>query len=441
MIKKIQIELIIFALLVVTIFLTNSIDREIYTYFSKLNYGIGGAYLKKFFVQITQLGDSMWYFLIFTVMFLTSLVVKKIKIISLKKYYFLRNLSLFSLFYLFFVGILTQFIKHLIGRPRPNHSNLNDIFELNFFTTESAFHSFPSGHASTIIAVTLIMCLVFLWLRVLFYICGFLIALSRVVVGAHFTTDVIAGSLVAIMVYKILNFFIKKKYTQTFLKKIRFGDVSVLVKTMFVFSIIAFFITIGPSFDIFFSSIFYYGNNQFMLQSYYSVSIIFRKFLLPGLLIYIFIFPIAGKFLPIQKIFFDYKFSFKEIIFIWLSGITTLLFVVNVLFKNMWGRARPNDILQFGGSNSFTPWYNYGDSCLSNCSFVSGDSSVGFMLVVFYFITKKNIYCYAALLFGMVLGFIRIAAGGHFFSDIVFSQIIVSSSLLICAVLYKRLYA
>jgi lipid A 4'-phosphatase len=106
----------------------------------------------------------------------------------------------------------------------------------------------------------------------------------------------------------------------------------------------------------------------------------------------------------------------------------------------MWGRARPNDVLPFGGAENFTPWYKIGDSCLTNCSFVSGDSSVGFLLIVFYFITKKNIYLYLSLVFGSFLGLIRIIAGGHFFSDIVFSQIVVTISVLVSFILYKKLY-
>ena len=162
--------------------------------------------------------------------------------------------------------------------------------------------------------------------------------------------------------------------------------------------------------------------------------------MLPVLLIYIFVFPILSKFSLIQKIFFKYRFSLKNIMFIWLSGLLTLVIIVNVLLKNMWGRTRPNDILHFGGKDVFTPWYTFGDSCVSNCSFVSGDSSVGFMLVVFYFLTKKHIYFFLALVFGTLLGLIRIIAGGHFLSDVIFSQIVVITSVSICFFIYKRLY-
>ena len=71
---------------------------------------------------------------------------------------------------------------------------------------------------------------------------------------------------------------------------------------------------------------------------------------------------------------------------------------------------------------------------------MSGDASVGFLLVVFYFITKKKIYIYLGLVFGSFLGFVRIVAGGHFLSDIIFSQIVVTISLLVFFIFYKKIY-
>ena len=54
------------------------------------------------------------------------------------------------------------------------------------------------------------------------------------------------------------------------------------------------------------------------------------------------------------------------------SSLFNLIIVVNALLKNNWGRARPNDILELGGIEKFTPWYQFSESCASNCSFVSG---------------------------------------------------------------------
>lgn len=440
MIKKIQIELSLFTLLLISVLLSYKIDIEIFSFFSKLNYGYESFRLKSFFISITDLGDSLWYFLFFFLVFTFSYFAKSIGLIKLEKYLYLKKFSFFGFTYLLFVGIITQLIKHIVGRPRPNYYQPGDDFGFNFFTTESAFHSFPSGHSSTIIAISIILSITLPSLKYFFYICGFLIALSRVVVGAHFVSDVVGGTIVAIMVYRFFDFYIKKKYSNIYWNNLEIYNVSILTKKMVVFLILGVFCSVGPDIDIFISGIFYYDTNQFLVQSYYLISILLRKVLLPFLLIYIFILPFVSRFLPIKSIYFNYKFSLSEIFFIWASGALTLILFVNVLLKNMWGRARPNDVSVFGGIENFTPWYKISNSCSLNCSFVSGDASVGFFIIVFYFITNKKIFLYSGLFLGCLLGIIRIAAGGHFFSDIIFSNIVVTTSISMLFVLYKKLY-
>ena len=440
MIKKIKIELSLFILLLIFVLFTNSFDLWINNLFTKFNYGVGSIYLKDFFIGITDLGDSLIYFLFFTLLFLCSYLMKILNIIGKKKYFYIKKFSVFSFSYLLLVGLITQIIKHLVGRPRPNHSQLDGSFEFNFLSTESSFHSFPSGHSSTIIAITIIMALAIPNLKYFFYFFGFLIALSRVVVGAHFLTDVIGGLIIAISVYRIFNYFIKINYPNIYWGSLKISQISIVTKVLIVFFILATFVTVGPSLDVYVSGLFYYGDKQFLIQSYYPVSIFFRKMLLPFILIYVFILPLVLRFFPLKKIYFDYKFSISEIVYIWVSGAATMLLVVNVLLKNMWGRARPNDVSYFNGFQDFNPWYKISDACSSNCSFVSGDSSVGFLLIVFYFITKKNVYLYLGLILGSLLGFIRIAAGGHFFSDVIFSQIVVTVTILVSFVLYKKFY-
>ena len=212
MIKKIQIELTLFIFLLISILISSGFDFWVFNFFTQLNYGLGSSYLKDFFIGITDLGDSLWYFLFFFILFIVSYLMKILHIISNENYFYLKKFSIFSFLYLLLVGLITQIIKHLVGRPRPNHSQEDGGFEFYFFTTESSFHSFPSGHSSTIIAITIILSLVIPNLRYFFYFFGLLIALSRVVVEAHFFTDVIGGLLVAIAVYKFFNYFIKIKH-------------------------------------------------------------------------------------------------------------------------------------------------------------------------------------------------------------------------------------
>ena len=87
---------------------------------------------------------------------------------------------------------------------------------------------------------------------------------------------------------------------------------------------------------------------------------------------------------------------------------------------------------------SFTPWYLFGDQCISNCSFVSGDASVGFALIVFYFLVKKKIYIWASLIFGFFLGLIRIMEGAHFLSDIFLAGLIIFVFYSLCYNFYIK---
>ena len=135
MIKKIQIELIILIILLANVLLSYKADLLIYDYFYNLNYGLGTPYLKSFFIKVTELGDSFWYFLITLLIFIVSFVGRIVKIMSSRLCFFLRNFSIFSFVYLSFVGVATQILKHIIGRPRPNHADFERGFDFNLILT------------------------------------------------------------------------------------------------------------------------------------------------------------------------------------------------------------------------------------------------------------------------------------------------------------------
>ena len=196
----------------------------------------------------------------------------------------------------------------------------------------------------------------------------------------------------------------------------------------------------GPSLDLYVSSLFDKGGSQFELQSFDLTSVLFRDILLPLILIYILILPIVGRFFKIDKIFFNYKFSIKEIVLLWISQIISVLIFVNLILKNFWGRARPNDVVELGGKESFSPWFEIRDACETNCSFVSGDASVGFSIIILYLITKNIIFLYASFVAGFVFGLIRIMAGGHFLSDIFFAGFFIVILNIILFELYKKYY-
>lgn len=416
MIKKFKIELSFLCLIILNIFFSSSVDIKLYNY----NNSVNNIYFKNFFINITSIGDSFWFFSSSILIFFFCFSLKKKLIKKFKEIY---NKILIGSLFLFIAnlvtGLLTQIIKHIIGRPRPNQAFAEESFNFNFFNFDSAFHSFPSGHTSTIFVVALTLSIFTPKIKYVYLFFAGIVSLSRIIVGAHFFTDIIGGIIVAFIGFKItLKIFeiIKKKENLSSIKRLNSNP---FFLSLIIFLIAIIFISVGNSIDIFISNLFYLEQERFILQSYDIITIFIRKIFLPFLIIYLLILPFVAIILPIKKIYFNFNFKIREVIFIFVTISFNLIVVVNILLKNSWGRARPNDILHLGGVNSFTPWFQFSDACNSNCSFVSGDAAVGFSIIVLFFITKNKIFFWMALSFGSILGLIRILEGGHFLSDVI----------------------
>lgn len=101
--------------------------------------------------------------------------------------------------------------------------------------------------------------------------------------------------------------------------------------------------------------------------------------------------------------------------------------LTNLVLKDHWGRARPIDITELGGTFRFTPWWDPRGDCPTNCSFVAGEPSGAFWTLAPAALAPPQwrLVAYgAALAFGTAVGLLRIAAGGHFFTDVVFAGVL-----------------
>jgi lipid A 4'-phosphatase len=110
----------------------------------------------------------------------------------------------------------------------------------------------------------------------------------------------------------------------------------------------------------------------------------------------------------------------RKVSYLFLVLILGVGLVVNVIFKDSFGRARPRDIEEFGGSKQFTPAFFLSDQCDTNCSFSSGEGAAGFFsLALALALSRRRAALLVALGLGGLVSFLRVASGAHFFSDIV----------------------
>ncbi|MEG6507707.1 phosphatase PAP2 family protein [Methyloligella sp. 2.7D] len=180
-----------------------------------------------------------------------------------------------------------------------------------------------------------------------------------------------------------------------------------------------------PQIDIAVSRLFFLGDREFWLTGSAGLGAFLRNsFKLTFLLA-----SICASIGLLVSIFFRKRLSglgFPQ----WLCLVMVLIvgpgLIANSLLKDHWDRARPRYIEQFGGNEHFTPALERSNQCEKNCSFVAGEAAsiyaLGFALA-FVVGGRRRRALLIALAVGSFVGLVRIAGGGHFFSDVVFAGV------------------
>jgi len=115
--------------------------------------------------------------------------------------------------------------------------------------------------------------------------------------------------------------------------------------------------------------------------------------------------------------------------------------VANLIFKDQWGRARPSQIVEFGGSKTFTPPLLVANQCKRNCSFISGEAASTY--VTFYaaavLVPQWSVpLAVAGTAGGLATGLVRMSQGAHFLSDVVFAGVFMALTVLLARWLMLR---
>lgn len=157
---------------------------------------------KAVFRQITRLGKSEWYLVptgVFVLLwYALGWLPSRATLRERWRTAMERCLWIFSAVAV--SGIAVNVLKVLFGRARPRLLQGDDpAYGMHWFTFGADHSSFPSGHSNTAFAMALAIGALWPKARLPALAAASMIAASRIIVGAHFLSDVFAGMTVAVL--------------------------------------------------------------------------------------------------------------------------------------------------------------------------------------------------------------------------------------------------
>lgn len=155
------------------------------------NHKISNRFLDKFMYRFTHLGG-----VVFTSTFTLLLIL-----LGKGKP---RFIGLQMAMTLIISQSITYGLKALLSRERP----YNILENLKTFNIILRDHSFPSGHTSASFAIATALALNIVEIAILVYVFALAIGISRIYLGVHYPTDVLAGIIVALISTIIVQVFL-----------------------------------------------------------------------------------------------------------------------------------------------------------------------------------------------------------------------------------------
>lgn len=122
------------------------------------------------------------------------------------------------------------------------------------------------------------------------------------------------------------------------------------------------------------------------------------------------------------------------------SGLSLLLGpgLVTWAVKEHHLRARPMDVVEFGGQRQFTRALEPARQCTDNCAFTSGHVACGFFLASLMLLDPRRRWYWVSsgVAAGLLIGLARMSVGAHWLSDVLWAfPITLLSSALVWLVL------
>lgn len=140
---------------------------------------------------------------------------------------------------------------------------------------------------------------------------------------------------------------------------------------------------------------------------------------------------VVGRWTPQRRVWWQSRDTRRACVFLALVLALGPGLIINSGFKSMWGRPRPSECVEFGGEHRFVPVGVAVQQLKPNSSFPSGHASIAFYWMAPGFVLAHRQRRWALAFFatgtayGLAMGVIRMAQGGHFLSDVLWAGAIV----------------
>lgn len=205
-------------------------------------------------------------------------------------------------------------------------------------------------------------------------------------------------------------------------------DRSKKIKIEFLFTILAIF-CLGAVFwftdiDMELQRYFYKDGQGWFLGKTSLVRVIYKWGIIPAILAAIYSLILLVMSYKNKK-YYKYR---KLAAFVFLLFTLGPGLVINGVLKTFWGRPRPRHMVEFGGIRKYIKAGLISrEYAKPNSSFPCGHASVAFFFFFPFFIyrkTKKGIafsFLVFGIIYGLVMGLVRMIQGGHFASDVFWS--------------------
>jgi membrane-associated phospholipid phosphatase len=141
---------------------------------------------------VSTLGEAGWYLVPSLLVYLIARFILRWPVLAARGLFVFLGVAL--------AGLAADVLKVLVGRSRPRVLFTQGAYDLWPLQLDANYQSFPSGHAAIVAAAGLTLAVIAPRYRLQFLTAALVVALTRVVIVAHFLSDVVAGAALAWLV-------------------------------------------------------------------------------------------------------------------------------------------------------------------------------------------------------------------------------------------------